>query len=93
MESNEAIRLSVGAGLGLAVLSTHTLPASDDRIARLSVKGFPLESNWYLVARRDRRLSQAARSLVQFIDQSLAQCIDARWLNLDHERLRAFEAL
>ncbi|WP_347332392.1 LysR family transcriptional regulator [Marinimicrobium locisalis] len=93
MESNEAIRLSVGAGLGLAVLSTHTLPPTDDRFARLSVKGFPLESNWYLVASRDRRLSQAARSLVRFIDQSLARCVDARWLNLDHERLKAFTGL
>ncbi len=90
IESNEAIRLSVGAGLGLAVLSGHTLPENDRTTARLNVQGFPLESNWYLVARRDRRLSRAAQSLVHFIGDALADWVDPAWLNLDHARLKDF---
>ncbi len=61
IESNEAIRLSVASGLGLAVLSTYTLAQSNDQFKILKVKGFPLNSHWYLVARKDKRLSASAR--------------------------------
>ncbi len=64
--SNEAIKHAVRAGLGLAVLSRHTLsqdPASDG-LAVLSVAGFPLRRQWHLVWRRDRTLSLPARTLL-----------------------------
>jgi DNA-binding transcriptional LysR family regulator len=80
IESNEAIRLSVASGLGLAVLSTYTLAQSNDQFKILKVKGFPLNSHWYLVARKDKRLSASARRLVQFIAQHLTDCIEAQWV-------------
>lgn len=80
IESNEAIRLSVASGLGLAVLSTYTLAQSNDQFKVLKVKGFPLNSHWYLVARKDKRLSASARRLVQFIAQHLTDCIEAQWV-------------
>lgn len=86
MESNEAIRLSVAAGMGLAVVSAHTLNR-DERIATLPVNGFPLESNWYLVARRDRRLSRAALQLVRYIQAHLPECVDAQWLSGGNQAL------
>ncbi len=64
--SNEAIKHAVRAGLGLAVLSRHTLspdPASDG-LAVLPVAGFPLRRQWHLVWRRDRTLSLPARTLL-----------------------------
>ncbi|MFO1322195.1 MAG: LysR family transcriptional regulator [Burkholderiales bacterium] len=60
--SNEAIKHAVRAGLGLGVLSRHTLgeePARDG-LAILSVRGFPIRRMWHLVWRRDRRLSRPA---------------------------------
>lgn len=80
IESNEAIRLSVASGLGVSVISAHTLEEGRDRIALLDVEGFPLESNWYLVARRDRRLPYAARELIRFIGQHAAECIEPDWI-------------
>ena len=78
--SNEAIRLGVAAGLGLAVISAHALTTADPRLVQLPVQGFPLESHWYLVRRNDRRLSQAARQLVQYIAGHLHDCVEPRWM-------------
>lgn len=80
IESNEAIRLSVASGLGLAVLSAHTLQEGRESLVQLPVTGFPVESNWYLVRRRDRRLSQAAREWVGFMGRELAHCVEPRWV-------------
>jgi LysR family transcriptional regulator, low CO2-responsive transcriptional regulator len=80
IESNEAIRLSVAAGLGLSVISAHTLLEGREKLAVLDVQGFPLNSHWYLVRNAEKRMSYAAHSLTQFIDQHLAQCIEREWL-------------
>ncbi|MBU1437740.1 MAG: LysR family transcriptional regulator [Gammaproteobacteria bacterium] len=80
IESNEAIRLSVAAGLGLSVISAHTLGQQPQPCAVLPVAGFPLESHWYLVRRKDRRLDAAARQLIRFIGEHLADCVDPRWM-------------
>jgi LysR family transcriptional regulator, low CO2-responsive transcriptional regulator len=64
--SNEAVKHAVRAGLGIAVLSRHTLardPAADG-LAVLPVVGFPLRRQWHLVWRRDRALSLPARTLL-----------------------------
>lgn len=83
IESNEAIRLSVASGLGLSVISAHTLQEGREHLAVLDVDGFPLESNWYLVARRDRRLPYAARELVRFIGQHAHDYIEPEWIYPD----------
>ena len=80
IESNEAIRLSVAAGLGLSVISGHTLLEGREKLAVLDVQGFPLNSHWYLVRNADKRLSYAAGALQQFINDHLADCIEPDWL-------------
>jgi DNA-binding transcriptional LysR family regulator len=64
--SNEAIKHAVRAGLGLAVLSRHTLAAdpASEGLTILPVAGFPLRGQWYLVWRQDRALSLPARTFV-----------------------------
>ncbi len=92
IESNEAIRLSVASGLGLSVISEHTLQEGREAAAVLSVRGFPLESNWYLVTRRDRRLSAAARQFIGFVGGHLAECVEPAWVAGDIGSLaRQFE--
>ncbi|MCD8550693.1 MAG: LysR family transcriptional regulator [Shewanella xiamenensis] len=89
IESNEAIRLSVASGLGLSVISAHTLQEGREKPAILSVNGFPLESNWYLVGRRDKRLPYAAMQLVAFMATHLAECIEPEWVAADIQQLSA----
>ncbi len=64
--SNEAIKHAVAAGLGLAILSRHTLGRSPARVGltELPVSGFPLRRMWHLVWRRDRPLSRPARAFI-----------------------------
>ena len=64
--SNEAVKHAVRAGLGLAVLSRHTLAPdqTSEGLAVLSVAGFPLRRQWHLVWRQDRALSLPARTLL-----------------------------
>lgn len=64
--SNEALKHAVRAGLGLAVLSRHTLAAdpAGEGLAVLPVAGFPIRRMWHLVWRRDRALSLPARTFL-----------------------------
>jgi len=89
IESNEVIRLSVAEGLGLAVLSAHTLNEGREKLAQLPVLDFPLESNWYLVWRKDRRLPRAAQALVEYVATDLTKCIEPGWVPGDLGRLLA----
>lgn len=55
IESNEAIRMGVASGMGLAVLSEHIIEHGSDAVARIDVEGFPLPGQWYMVSRSDTR--------------------------------------
>ncbi len=63
--SNETIKQAVMAGMGIALLSAHTVAAEvrEGRLAVLDVEGLPIVRTWYLVRRRDRRILPAARAL------------------------------
>lgn len=71
--SNEAIKHAVAAGLGLAVLSRHTLGRTPARegLAELRVAGFPLRRMWHLVWRRDWPLSRPAQAFVDDLRKRL----------------------
>lgn len=62
--SNEAIKHSVAGGLGLAVLSTHSLGDHmvDDALVTLDVAGFPILSSWFTVNLKGKRLSPTAQA-------------------------------
>ncbi len=63
--SNEAIKHAVAAGLGVAVLSRLALgDAPPGKFAELPIQGFPIERQWFVVWRRDRPLTPAARGFV-----------------------------
>jgi len=92
IESNEVIRLGVESGLGLAVLSEHTILAGSENLAILDVEGFPLGSNWYLVCHGNRRLPATACRFVQYMDTHLVECIDARYVRNELEPILRFIA-
>ena len=60
--TNEAIKQAVRAGLGLAVVSAQTieLELQTGCLVVLSVEGFPIVRQWYVVHRAQHRLSAAA---------------------------------
>jgi DNA-binding transcriptional LysR family regulator len=69
MTRNEAIKQAVRAGMGLGVVSTHTIELEIEtrRLVVLDIEGFPLQRHWYLVYRKNKRLSPAARAFHDFV--------------------------
>ena len=69
MTSNEAIKQSVQAGLGLGIVSIHTvdLELEVGRLAVLNVASFPIMRRWYLVHRKAKRLSATADAFKSFV--------------------------
>ncbi|MBY5991786.1 LysR family transcriptional regulator [Ferrimonas balearica] len=67
VESNEAIRHSVMSGLGVSVLSTHTLAFGGDAgLALLPVEGLPIRSQWSLAHHKGKPLSPVARTFLEW---------------------------
>ena len=66
--SNEAIKHSVVGGLGLAVLSLHTLSLEGPNgpVAILDVKNFPIMRQWHLVYPKSKELSLVADAFLEF---------------------------
>ena len=69
MTSNEAIKQAVEAGLGLGIVSIHTLELELEtrRLVVLDVQEFPILRHWYVVHRRGKRLSPVAEAFRQFV--------------------------
>ncbi|NOQ68640.1 MAG: LysR family transcriptional regulator [Gammaproteobacteria bacterium] len=69
MTSNEAIKQAVEAGLGLGIVSIHTLELELEtgRLQVLDVKDFPIERHWYILQRKGKRLSPAAQAFKTFV--------------------------
>ena len=66
--SNEVIKHAVVSGLGLSVLSLHTLTLEgvDGPVAILDVEGFPILRNWYIGYPKGKELSLIARTFLEF---------------------------
>ena len=71
MSSNEAIKQAVQAGLGLGIVSIHTLQLELEtkRLAILDVEFFPILRHWYVVHRQGKRLSPVAQLFKEFVTQ------------------------
>jgi LysR family transcriptional regulator, low CO2-responsive transcriptional regulator len=67
--SNETIKQAVMAGMGLALISGHTIAheVRDGRLAVLSVAGLPLVREWFVVRRAEKRLLRAPAALQRFL--------------------------
>lgn len=69
VETNEAIKQAVQAGMGLGILSLHSveLELETKRLAVLDVEHFPLLRHWHVVHRSNKRLSGAAQAFREFL--------------------------
>ena len=69
MTRNEAIKQAVRAGLGLGVVSVHTieLEIESKRLVILDVEDFPIQRKWFIVHRSGKRLSPSAKAFHDFL--------------------------
>jgi len=66
--SNETIKQAVMAGLGIALISAHTIAAeiAERRLVALDVEGLPIVRQWFVLSGAERPLSAAARAFRDF---------------------------
>ena len=69
MNNNSAIKLGVENGLGLGIVSSHTIDAEIEskRLVVLDVESFPLMRKWYMVRREGKKLSAMGCAFEEFV--------------------------
>lgn len=67
--SNEAIKQAIAGGLGVSVLSRHTLTLDGEGalLRPLDVQGFPLMRKWYVAYPTGKHLSVAAEAFMEHL--------------------------
>ncbi len=68
IESNEAIKHAVMAGLGVTVLSSHTLAfGGNSGVMVLPVEDLPIQTTWYLACLKQKQLSVVAQTFLEYV--------------------------
>lgn len=77
MSSNEAINQAVEAGLGLGIVSQHTLELelALGRLDILDVESFPIMRHWYLVHRQGKRLTALMEAFKQLVIEDAGEVL------------------
>jgi LysR family transcriptional regulator for metE and metH len=67
--SNETIKQAVMVGMGIALISAHTVAAElkEKRLVELDVKGLPINRKWFVVKHANKRFMPSAQALWNFI--------------------------
>ena len=74
--SNEAIKQAIAGGLGISVLSRHTLIPYKGDIAILDVEYFPIQRHWYIVHPSGKQLSIVASTYYEYLLDAVKQIRD-----------------
>lgn len=79
IQSNETIKQAVMAGLGIALISAHTIAAEvdDGRLAVLDVVGLPLVRHWRVMRRAGTPLLPASAALWDFLVEEAREHLPA----------------
>jgi len=86
--SNEAIKQAIIGGLGISILSRHTL-ALDMPIGQLvvlDVQGFPINRHWYYAYPAGKQLSIVAQVFLEYLQQAPQLLVDisCHYANIGH---------
>lgn len=67
--SNEAIKQAIAGGLGISILSLHTLAleGTSSQLTILDVEKFPIERYWYAAYPSGKQLSIVARTFLNYL--------------------------
>ena len=81
MSGNETIKQAVMAGMGISLLSLHTLELElrGRQIALLDIQQTPVLRRWYVVNTLSKILSPPAEAFRQFIFQQAEDCLRQRF--------------
>lgn len=73
--SNEAIKQAIAGGLGISVLSRHTLTpeGAAAKLTILDVEGFPISRHWYMIYPAGKQLSVVARTYFEYLMEAAKQ--------------------
>lgn len=68
-DTTEAIKQAVQAGMGLGIMSRHTveLELETERLKILDIQNFPIMRYWHVVNRKNKRLSNVANTFRDFL--------------------------
>ena len=69
--SNEAIKQAIAGGLGISVLSRHTLISEENsqELTVLDVQHFPIKRRWYVAYLSNKQLSVIAQTFLEYLLQ------------------------
>ncbi len=69
MSSNEAIKQAIAGGLGISVLSQHTLSSEglSGELTVLDVQHFPIKRGWYIAYLSGKQLSVIAQAFLDYL--------------------------
>jgi DNA-binding transcriptional LysR family regulator len=67
--SNEAIKQAIAGGLGVSVLSAHTLALEgiNSSLTILDVEGFPIQRSWYVIYPSGKQLSIISQTFFDYL--------------------------
>jgi DNA-binding transcriptional LysR family regulator len=74
--SNEAIKQAIAGGLGISVLSLHTLIPDSPEFSILDVQHFPIQRTWYMVHPSGKQLSIVGRTYFDYLLSAAKKFID-----------------
>ncbi len=75
--SNEAIKQAIMGGLGISVLSLHTLQGdlANGELTILDIQDFPIERNWYVSYLGGKQLSVIAQTFLAFLLEKSSEVV------------------
>lgn len=76
--SNEAIKQAILGGLGISILSHHTLTldSPENHLVILDVKGFPIKQQWHYAYPSGKQLSVVAKTFLAFLQNAPQLIVD-----------------
>ncbi|WP_372748587.1 LysR family transcriptional regulator [Litorivivens sp.] len=80
IESNEAIKHAVMSGLGISILSAHTLTFGGNAgLVELRVEKLPITTSWHMVWPKSKSLSPIADRFLQYVHDEGRQLIESEF--------------
>jgi DNA-binding transcriptional LysR family regulator len=73
--SNEAIKQAIAGGLGISILSRHTLLTDAAEFSILDVQHFPIKRTWYIVYPSGKQLSIVARTYYEYLREAAKKIV------------------
>ncbi|MFM7471408.1 MAG: LysR substrate-binding domain-containing protein [Nodosilinea sp. LVE1205-7] len=91
--SNEAIKQAIAGGLGISVLSMHTIISEGTRgeFAVLNVEHFPIERHWYVASLAGKQLSVVSQAFLSYLLEESHAMVEKCLPGINHASASSIE--